>query len=136
MISLIKNSLELFNEAKLIGKYLIGEEINDNLCHDYVRAINIKNEKEDKTQVLLNNSLKANWKLKFYDSAYAFTKNKTTIRRKIFIMLAIIEASPNHYEYFIESEKSFLKVIFSILSQSVSIIFSFAFGKILLFLHK
>ena len=131
----MKNSLELFNEAKLIGKYLIGEEIHDNLCHDYVKAIIIKNEAEDKTQSFLDKSLKSSWKLKFYDAAYAFSKNETTLRRKIFIMLAILESSHYYHDKFLEKEKPTRKVIFTIFSQAVSIIFSFVAGKILVYLN-
>ncbi|OED46654.1 hypothetical protein AB832_00835 [Flavobacteriaceae bacterium (ex Bugula neritina AB1)] len=96
-------------EAKKIASYLISVPIEKQEQNRYVAAMSQLDLKltvyESK---LMNNMLKSKWKMACIDGGLAIKDPNNVVRRKIFTMLAILEASPNYTEYFLSNRFSFL----------------------------
>jgi hypothetical protein len=58
-------------------------------------------------QLLWNTMLKSKWKMACIDGGLALQEPGNKVRRKIFTMLAILEASPNYTYYFFSRNFSF-----------------------------
>jgi hypothetical protein len=105
------------NEAIILSKYLLGQgssEQEDKLYHEAMTRLNI----------LLTGQEAKVWKymmthprsVPYIDAALALTKPNGNIRRKIFVMLAILEASPTHSDQFLPlrfNSLYFFKVMYS-----------------------
>ena len=100
------------NEAQILSGYLIGEKCPDEVVAHYTEAIN-------KHNAILSNTDYSRWKkmmsskfyLKLVDSGLAVTNSQSPLRKRIFIMLAILEASPDFTKYFLPQERSIFYLI-------------------------
>ena len=95
-------------EAEQIGNYLLSIPIQDsekNTYADAMQKLNIPFSKYE--QALWNNMLKSKFKMACIDAGLAFKDPNNNVRRKLFTMLAILEASPNYTEYFLSRNFSF-----------------------------
>lgn len=96
-------------EAEQIGNYLLCISIKDPEKNTYAEAmqkLNIQFSKYE--QALWNNMLKSKWKMACIDAGLALKEPNNNVRRKLFTMLAILEASPNYTDYFLSRNFSFL----------------------------
>ncbi|MBI3502485.1 MAG: hypothetical protein HY063_11900 [Bacteroidetes bacterium] len=104
--------IDYFREAEILSHYLIHQSPSKKeklLYADAMQKLNIhlSLEEEKKWNFLMKN----NWALPFADAALAVKNPSSTIRRKIFLMLAILEASPKHCEYFLPKKYSSLYLV-------------------------
>ena len=94
--------VELTAEAKAFGKYLLGEEVN-------ARAVTLYLAAHDQTQFesdahdrrLLMFMLQHPALIGIIDAGLAIRKNKSCVRKKLYYMLAILEAMPEYAKYFL-----------------------------------
>ena len=95
------------NEAQVLSKYLIGESCSDDTVRHYAEAVNklnaILNESEQKTW---NQMLGSSFYLKLVDSGLAIVNPQSPLRKRIFIMLTLLESSPDHVKYFLPQDRS------------------------------
>ena len=96
-----------FQEAEILSLYLIRQSPSEKekiLYAGAMQKLNIclSSYEEKQWHFLMKN----NWALPFADAALAVKDSSSSIRRKIFLMLAILEASPNHIEYFLPKKHS------------------------------
>ena len=95
------------SEAEIFGKYLIGQKPDELSIGLYERAMTkmswSTNRKEEK---LLRFVLKNNWSLGMIDSGLALFRKNSVIRTKIFILFAILEASPLYSDKFLPRKRS------------------------------
>lgn len=92
----------LSDEANLIANYLIGMRPNDRVKARYEDAIHTLNVELDGVDGRL-------WKIvtrfpfsfRIIDGGLAIVRPTSSIRRKVLIMLALLEASPEYCEYFL-----------------------------------
>ena len=75
--------------------------------------------------------IKHAWALKFVDAALGLTDQYHPIRKRIFIMLAILETQTTYNDCFLPAERSFL-YIFYILFRLIKAILKTLIGKVLL----
>ncbi len=102
-------------EAKLISVYLANNSCSDDLAKRYLDAITIQDIRLSDTELKIWNwAIKSSFRLGAIDSGLALQNPKSQIRRKIFLMMAIMEASTAYCDAFIPKEKSKISVLFNI----------------------
>jgi Mg2+ and Co2+ transporter CorA len=103
------------SEALVFGQYLIGQTINDATVERYNRAIEKLNYQADEwEQAIVEKAVRKPSLIPYYDAAMALRHRNALLRKKIFVMLAILETRPEYADYFLSKEypKSyFLNVI-------------------------
>ncbi len=115
-------------EAEQIGNYLLGIAVQDSEKYTYADAMQKLNiQFSNYEQALWNNMLKGKERMAFIDAALAFKEPNNNARRKIFTMLAILEASPNYTSYFLSRNFSFF-YLFKIGAVGIRAIFSVMIG--------
>lgn len=95
-------------EAEQISNYLLGISAHDsekNTYADAMQKLNIRFSEYE--QALWNNMLKNKWRMACIDAGLALKDPNNNVRRKLFTMLAILEASPNYTFYFLSRNFSF-----------------------------
>lgn len=95
-------------EAEQIGHYLLNIPIQDsekNTYADAMQKLNIPFSNYE--QALWDSMLKSKWKMACIDAGLALKDPNNNARRKLFTMLAILEASPNYTKYFLSRNFSF-----------------------------
>ena len=101
------NSTAIY-EAEQIGNYLLSIAIQDSEKNTYVDAMQKLNiQFSNYEQALWNSMLKSKWKMACIDAGLAFKDPNNNVRRKLFTMLAVLEASPNYTKYFLSRNFSF-----------------------------
>lgn len=101
------NSTSVY-EAEQIGNYLLGVSIQDSEKATYADAMDKLNiQFSNYEQLLWNSMLKSKWRMACIDAGLAFKDPNNNTRRKLFTMLAILEASPNYTSYFLSKNFSF-----------------------------
>lgn len=100
------------HEAQILSKYLVGKECPSEIADRYLEAVNklnaVFNDKEQKTW---SKMLISPFYLKLIDSGLAISNPQSALRKRIFIMLAILEASPDFTESFLPQERSIFYLI-------------------------
>jgi hypothetical protein len=89
-------------EADLLGRYLISIPPNNRVKLLYAKAMSTMNIQMDPVdQRLWNMILHYPFTLRIIDSGLAVRRPNSAVRRKIYTMLAILEASPEYCDYFL-----------------------------------
>lgn len=89
-------------EANILTEYLLGKGVSQKeeaLYNDAMLQLNIELTEEE--QSVWEYMFRNKWTIPCIDGALALTEPNGNIRRKIFILLAILEASPEHAERFL-----------------------------------
>jgi hypothetical protein len=124
---------ELEREASIITNYLVGKPCTGELVKRYVdanikQAIQVGPEEEQ----LWKNALRGVYWMSCIDSGLALVRPKSQIRRKIFVMLAILEASVDYCDDFLPRTRSKVQVLFLLAVQGVKAVFFATIGLILI----
>ena len=91
-----------FAEADLLGRYLISISPNNRVKVLYAKAMSTINIQMDPVdQRLWNMIMHYPFTLRIIDSGLAVIRPNSGVRRKIYIMLAILETSPEYCDYFL-----------------------------------
>jgi Mg2+ and Co2+ transporter CorA len=103
------------SEALVFGQYLIGQTINDATVERYNRAIEKLNYQADEwEQAIVEKAVRKPSLIPYYDAAMALRHRNALLRKKIFVMLAILETRPEYANYFLSKnypKSYFLNVI-------------------------
>jgi len=100
-------------EAELFGRYLLGRGPNERsilLYEDALKKMNITSEGKDMKILLYIFSHP--WSLKYLDAGLALFRRESPVRRKICLMLAILETSPEYSRYFLTEKRSLFYLIY------------------------
>jgi hypothetical protein len=90
----------------------MGKECSGDIIQRYQEAINKLNAGlNDSEQKTWRKMLNSPFYLKLIDSGLAISNPQSALRKRIFIMLAILEASPNFTESFLPQERSIFYLI-------------------------
>ena len=115
-------------EARIFARYLTGIRVNDASAFLYQKAIEARDlvcERRDKK--LENFVLRFPFWIGFIDAALALTDKQSVLRKKIFVMLAVLEASPEYTKYFLAKKGSFFTMI-RICAVGTMSVYRFIFG--------
>ncbi|MDP4267372.1 MAG: hypothetical protein Q8880_08055 [Bacteroidota bacterium] len=104
-------------EAEIIAKYLIGENIDERVIELYHEGLN-------KRKIVLNHQEERLWRIVmrfpiligFVDGGLYFIHPTSSIRKKLYLMLAILETSPLCCNYFLSRKFSKFYILKLILS--------------------
>ena len=95
-------------EAELITSYLLSSNVGEReklIYAEAMRKLNI--ELSPYEQMLWSRMMQGKVRMAFIDAGLALKDPNNNVRRKLFTMLAILEASPNYTEYFLPKNYSF-----------------------------
>ncbi|MCW1148828.1 hypothetical protein [Flavobacterium lacisediminis] len=108
--------MDNFREATIISKYLLDVSIGDTEMEKYHLAMeHLKIELAKEEALLWRFMLKSRLVMLFIDSYLSFFLPQSAIRRKLFIMLAILETTPLYAAYFLPKERNLfflIKILF------------------------
>ena len=97
-----ESQVELTAEAKAFGKYLLGEEVNARAVSLYLAAHDqTQFESDAQDRRLLTFMLRHPALIGVIDAGLAIRKNKSCVRKKLYYMLAILEAMPEYARHFL-----------------------------------
>lgn len=115
---------QLAREARVFGTYLIGEAIHDGAVELYQRAHQtLTFELDAKEKRLLALALNHPFWIGSIDGGLALLKRRSHLRKKLYYLLAILEASPHHAHKFISSESTWIAAIFRLAFFGVRAVF-------------
>ena len=94
-------------EAETLCRYLLGKRPDEKSISLYCEAMSVKpvllNAREEKLfRFLVRNP----WSAGMIDSALAFSRKRSALRRKILFMSAILETRPEYAELFLPQERA------------------------------
>lgn len=93
-------------EAEIIGNYLIGKPIGQELINRYCDALETLDTKmEEKESRLWQKCLRNPLLISYIDSGMAIHNSFSKIRYRIYIMFCILETSPGHAAYFLPKKR-------------------------------
>jgi hypothetical protein len=100
-------------EAEIFGNYLLGKVPDEKSILLYVEAMHLRPAPAmGKDKKILEFILKRPRSIGMIDSALAFSKRKSVVRRKILFMSAILETRPQYAELFLQQERSWFYNIY------------------------
>jgi len=109
------NEAQLIKEAKVFTHYLIGEDADNLTINLYTKAHNkldVHLTEEENKQ--LDFILRHPGTIGMVDGALALKNPENSLRKKIYILFAILESNPKYTKYFMPTNKTTLfSVIFS-----------------------
>jgi len=96
----------LRQEAVTLSRYLIGREPDEHCVHLYVSAMrHLEIVLQGRESRMWDFMMRNPWVVPAMDAALAIRQPHSNIRRKIFTMLAILEASPKHAPLFLPAKQ-------------------------------
>ena len=91
----------LLKEAALFSQYLIGEGLSEEETGLYVKAHQLQTfELSNAEKQAILNCVKFPVLISFYDAGFSLLKSQGGFKKKLYVLLAILEASPFHYSKF------------------------------------
>ncbi len=120
--------LENIDEAGILCKYITGRELNDSVSNRYYKIICVNNRDfSDIEKKIWRIMMRKSWVIPYVDGGLRFLKPYSEIRKRLYIMLCLLETQPDYADYFIVNNKNRLKSYVNILFYGIrGIYFSFA----------
>jgi hypothetical protein len=107
----MKNNSDHIFEAEQITNYLLSVPVHEHEKNTYADAMQKLNiQFSDYENALWKSMVKSKWRMASIDAGLALKEPNNNVRRKLFTMLAILEASPNYTSYFLSKNYSFLYI--------------------------
>lgn len=104
---------DLEREAEIFGRYLIGEEISETAIRLYLEAHKTNSFVLDEKETRLLRLIYRHPGLTgVIDGGFALQKKDSTIRKKVFFMLAILETFPEYSRHYLFPQPASVKNIF------------------------
>lgn len=123
-------------EAVLITEYLLAVKVGDREKEIYSQAMEtLKIPFSKYEEALWEEMLLAKFKMASIDAALALTEPSNNVRRKLYTMLAILEASPDYTSFFLSKNYSKL-YIFRLVAVGVRAVFRALIGLIIIYSIK
>lgn len=98
---------DIKREANVFSRYLIGENISDSLVSRYEAAIVYADaELSPQDKKLMKLCLRRPWLTGFVDGGLSILNPLSDLRRRIYIMFAVLETSPKYAHHFLPQHHS------------------------------
>lgn len=120
------------NEADIFCKYLTGKKASADVVLLYGDALKkrpLTLDNKDKKILAFIESFP--FFIGFIDGAMAFFKKNSAVRKRLFIMLAILETLPEYADFFLSKKHSFF-YLFVVVCYGVRAVYRLIFGTLLL----
>lgn len=95
----------LEKEAQLFTKYLVGKDANPQAVKLYKTAM-VDSQPNSSDKKLLNFMVSHPASIGLIDAGLIFHDSASEARRRLYVMFAIIEASPEYYDFFLPKNQS------------------------------
>ena len=104
-------------EANIIAAYLLGgEKPLKEVLDLYLKAIEIKKlQLSEKEKRVWHFMMRNNWSITYIDAALAFSSQPSNIRKRLLVMLAILETIPEYTHLFLSRKRPFLYHLYIVL---------------------
>lgn len=100
------------SEEEIIVRYLVGKQATPRVVASYRYALqNIAVDFSNEQQRLWNLCMKRPWLIPHVDAWLGFRQPDHPVRKKIFIMLGVLETQPDYSEFFLPSRHSFIYLL-------------------------
>lgn len=128
-----ENREEWVKECRVITNYLVGESPSPVLIDRYVKANQaLFNDKRPASDwALVSFALQNPWALPYLDAALAIFRRDSSLRQKILVMMAILEATPQYVSYFFPQPMSAPLFFLRMAGYGVSSLLKLAVGCVL-----
>ena len=95
------------DQAVIFGRYLLKQTPHDDIVSLYERAMQANNGNPDQQDIKILAFIgKHPWALSSIDGALALLKPNSEVRRGLYVMFSILEASPQYHRYFLPQHHS------------------------------
>ncbi|MBI2271389.1 MAG: hypothetical protein HYU69_13680 [Bacteroidetes bacterium] len=120
------------HEAEIFGRYLLGLSPNNTVKKLYAHAIQSTNPIcAVADRKLLTFALKNNWSIGLIDSGLAFLEPGSELRRRLYILFAIMESTPEYADHFLTRKRNPVYLIIVLLS-GIRAVIKTTFGSLLI----
>lgn len=103
----MENKSDHLFDAERIGNYLLSIAVHESEKKTYADAmLKLNISLSDYEQMVWKSMLKNKFNMACIDAGLALKEPNNNVRRKLFTMLAILEASPNYTSYFLSRNYS------------------------------
>jgi hypothetical protein len=92
------DTARLQHEARVACRYLVGDDCPPDLIERYVRA---NRDAPDTVDPVARFAFDRPWSIPFLDAASALSSGGEELRRKLYVMAAVLEASPPFASHFL-----------------------------------
>jgi hypothetical protein len=114
---------QLEREAQVFGRHFIREQPTLQVIELYVRAMKHASSTPDKTErKLLNLMVHRPWTIGLVDSGLAVTNAQSEVRRRLYVMFAILESVPEYADKFLPKKRSPLYALFVLYACARSVV--------------
>ena len=122
----------LETEAKIFCTYFSVQHPSIQLIQQYVKGCQqLRLTGSSDEELLLKKIIKHPWTLPFADAAHSFPNKSTLLRKKLLLVFALLETSPEHHKHFRTEDRSVLYWLLMIIT-GVQAILKWILGKIIL----
>jgi hypothetical protein len=106
-------ALELVDEGRLLGRYLLRAAPDDAALERYARAcpLALGDDAPAEDRAMLRFVIRHPWSLPWLDAVCALRRPQALLRKKLFLMLAILETLPVHAATFSARPSSVFRVV-------------------------
>lgn len=126
------NKTDIKKECDVLVSYLINQTATDNIVNEYRYAINslviVFSPSEQKAW---NQCTRRRWMLPYVDAYFAIYKPSHPFRKKLLLMLAILETQPEYVKFFIPTTSSRFNIFMTTI-RAVASVMKAPIGRILL----
>ena len=124
-------SQSLDREADIISRYLIGKSASPSARQLYAEAVSSWNTDAKTESRLLKLAFGYPFLIGALDAGLVFCAPQSVLRRRIFVMFAVLEASPDYWDFFLPKKRS-LGYLFVIGLSGLRAIYRAIFGVLLI----
>jgi hypothetical protein len=105
-------------EARHFARYLIDEDIDDEILQRYLLAVReLFTEPVDGDLAFVR---RHRWSLPLLDAATAVVRPRSQVRRRVFLMAALLEASPRHADFFLAPPPRRWSLVLALMGRGLS----------------
>ncbi len=120
----------LIRQAEVLGRYFLKKHPTDKIKHLYAEIIGKSKGLSRQDQRLLLFATKHHRSLGLIDAGLALMRPDSEVRRRLYIMFALLEASPDYCDYFLPKKRGPF-YLFIIVWAGLSALFKAAVGCLL-----
>jgi hypothetical protein len=101
------SAASLQQQATVFGIYFLNQMPHQPVIDLYVKLVCPKDMTADPTeQKLLIFAVRHPWSISFLDGGLVFTRPHAELRRRLYVLLAILESDPAYWDYFLPRQRS------------------------------
>ena len=118
-------------ECRLYARYLVGRDATPEVVQRYCRASETMFESESSGSLIVEFVRQNPWALPFLDAACGLLHSDDMLRKKLLLLMAILEATPTFVEYFLPKNVSIVSLFVGVVLNGCRAVFKIPVGLLL-----